>query len=105
MRLELVFGGSNIDKLNVENEDGIWRNYVAKTFCAIRLFGWDGELPLLALDHTKEAFVPALDNLANAESHVERRSAIDRGVKLCASGEECSSVVDGDGITRFGFRE
>lgn len=63
-----------------------------KIIRTIRFVGRDGEFPLLALDHTKEAFIPAFDNLANAKSHVERLSAIDRGVKLCAVGEECSSL-------------
>lgn len=59
--------------------------------------GGDGKYPLLALDHTKEAFIPALDNLANAKNQIERLSAIDRGVELCAGGEESSGLESRDG--------
>jgi len=55
--------------------------------------GWDSELPLLAYDHAKEAFVPTLDDLTPSESEFERFIVIARGVEDGTGGVECSSII------------
>lgn len=70
-----------------------------KRIRTISQLGRDGEFPLLALDHTEKALVPALDNLANAESEIESVvgavAVIGRGVKLLAGGKEGSGLEGG----------
>jgi len=107
----LIFGRFGVGRfgvvheLNVENEVRIRRNYAAKAACAISHVGGDGEFPFLALDHIEEAFVPAFDNLANADNHTERAATgIARGVKLCTVFE-FSGVMDNDSIILLGFGE
>lgn len=73
------------------NDDGI-------RILTISLVGWDSELPLLALDHAKKAFVPPLNDLTHSEGESERILATGSrtGVELSTCGEQCSGLGVGE---------
>ena len=66
---------------------------------AIRPVGLDGELALLSWAHVKETLVPALDDLALADSEAKGLSAVVGGVELAAVALEGAAVVHLDAVT------
>lgn len=67
----------------------------------ISLVGWDGELPLFAYTHAKEAFVPSPDDLSYSEGEFERIGGVARGVEPSTCAEECSFLGVGSTHRRW----
>src|SRR5262249_32072457 len=86
---------ANGDELDVENESCIRGDLRRRASRSVGHLWWNRELAAAADAHTEEALVPSLDDLAFAESELERRAAIARAVEL-RPAEERARVVDGE---------
>lgn len=69
---------------------------------AVRPVGLDGELALLSRAHAEQTLVPALDDLALANSEAKRLAAVVGGVELAAVALEGTAVVHLDAIAGLG---
>jgi len=86
------------DELSLEDERRVGRDDTAHGAVSVGKVGGDGELALLADLHAEEALIPALDDLALADSEVERRATVVAGVELGAISEG-TTVVNGNGVS------
>src|SRR5689334_15201171 len=59
------------DHLDIEDQSGIRRDLGTRTRLAVAHFGGDDQVALFADFHARDAFVPALDDLALAEGELE----------------------------------
>lgn len=88
---------ADTQELDLEDEGRVRGDGAGEALVAVGFFGGDGELDLVADFHLGDAFVPTLDDLADAKDKVEGLIAIDGAVELLSVGQR-AGVVDGDGL-------
>lgn len=88
----------DVDKLSLEDESGVGGDDTTDAAGAIGELRVDSELALLANLHAEEALVPALDDLAGADSEVKGVATVEAGIELLAV-DEGTRVVDIDLVT------
>src|SRR5580765_7568792 len=86
--------GFHLVELDLEHERGVRRDDAARPGCAVTHLGRDRELALAADSHALHPLVPAGDDLAGAETELERLAA-NRAVELGPVAEP-TGVVDRD---------
>ena len=84
-----------VDKLNVEDESGVWGNDTAGTLGAVSHLRGDGEGGLASLLHLGDTLVPSLDDLTDTNLALEGGSAGDGAVEHLTVGK-LTGVVHGD---------
>src|SRR5580704_1136024 len=76
----------DVEELDVEDQRGIRRDDAAGAAGAVAELGGNDQRALAADLHGRDAFVPAANDLADADLERERLVAIDRGVEFLALG-------------------
>src|SRR6202161_1402201 len=74
------------EEFDAEDQGGVRRNDAAGAAAAVAELGRNDQRALAADLHGRDAFVPAGDDLMQADLELERLVAIDRGVELLALG-------------------
>src|SRR5580698_3412340 len=93
------------EQLDVEHQRGVGRNDAAGAAGAVAELGRNDQRALAADFHGRDAFVPAGDDLVQADLELERLVAIDRGVEFLALGGvliKPAGVMHDAGLARFG---
>src|SRR6202035_5407839 len=94
----------DVEQLDVEDQRGVWRNDAAGAAGAIAELGRNDQRALAADLHGRDAFVPAGDDLVQADLELERLVAVDRGVEFLALGGiliKPSGVMHDAGLAGF----
>ncbi len=65
----------HFQQLDFKYQSGVRGNHAAGAVCAVAHFRRDGQLAFAALLHSAEAFVPAFDDLSDAERDGQRLAA------------------------------
>lgn len=91
----------DLEKLDVEEQSAIGGNGADghRTIAHLRR---DSKLALATDFHACNAFIPALDDFASAESEGKGLAAVERRIELSAVGEG-TGIVDGDLLAGDGF--
>src|SRR6202035_1256061 len=76
----------DVEELDVEDQRGVRRNDAAGAAAAVAELGRNDQRALAADLHGRDAFVPAANDLADADLERERLIAIDRRVEFLALG-------------------
>src|SRR5579872_361688 len=92
---------SHCQQLHVEDQGCVRRDDCLVSRIAIGQFGRDAELSFAPDLHSRDPFIPSLDNLALSECETVGLIGVDSAVELLAVGEP-SCVVDLDAISVVG---
>ena len=96
------FRVANGQQFHLKDEIGVGRNGSGSAFGTVAVIGGDVQLGLFAQRHHDDTFVPALNDLSNANHELKGGAAGDAAVELLPAVRQGSRVVHRQAVALFG---
>ncbi len=100
-KFELIIKLGYVQQFDFKNQRRAGGDYGTHALFAVGHVGWNDQRAFLANTHSKNSFVPTLNDLADPEREVERLVPVTRRVELAPVGQ-LASIVHAQLIAHLG---